>query len=315
MVQMFSREALTAALDAQSIGWRGLGVVGLVLVAAGEKRKLQGLGAILAVFSIADAGHALSVLPKGFGHGLMLVHGLAAAMWMGAIAPLRHALLRDAGPATLGLFRRFQTYGGLAMGATLASGLVLTWLLLPHLSDLWQSSYGLRLSAKLAAVGIMMLIAGGNRLVLTRRALAGRERMRRLLGIILGFDVVAAAMATVLAVGLSLGPPPSRALEVAVADASYDGTLSFAPGKAGDNDLLIALAPKAGASVEPQEIEVRLTVAGLGPITRKATRVGLGRYAVHQLPLWVPGRWNVELHVLVDDFTSLELSAPVTMRK
>jgi copper transport protein len=315
MVYMFSREALIAALGAQSVGWRIAGVIGLVLVAASGKRKLQGLGAILAVASMADAGHALSVLPKGFGHGLMLVHGLAAAMWIGAIAPLRHALLRDAGPVTLALFRRFQTYGGLAMGATLGSGLVLTWLLLPHLSDLWQSGYGLRLSAKLAAVGTMVLIATGNRLMLTWRALAGRERIRTLLGTILGFDVVAAAMATVLAVGLSLGPPPSPSLEVVVAGGSYDGTLSFTPGKTGDNDLLIALAPKAGSAIDPLEVEVRLTVAGLEPIARKATRIGAGRYAVHQLPLWMSGKWNVQLHMLIDDFTSLELSAPVTIRQ
>jgi hypothetical protein len=47
-------------------------------------------------------------------------------------------------------------------------------------------------------------------------------------------------------------------------------------------------------------------------MVRKATRIGIGHYAVHQMPLWMPGRWNVELHVLIDDFTSLELSAPVT---
>jgi hypothetical protein len=122
-------------------------------------------------------------------------------------------------------------------------------------------------------------------------------------------------MATVLAVGLSLGPPPQSSLEVAVADQAYDGTLSFSPGRAGDNDLGIILAAKAGSPRDPQEVEVRFTVPGLEPMVRKATRIGIGRYAVHQLPLWMPGRWTVELHVLIDDFTSLELSAPVTVSR
>lgn len=314
MIGTLSHEALSAALDAPNLAWRGLGLLGLLLIAISEGRKLQGFGAALATLSMADSGHVLSMLPQGAGHALMLVHGLAAAAWMGAIAPLRHALQRDAGAATLALFRRFQTYGGLAMGVTMASALVLTWLLLPHISDLWQSDYGLRLSAKLAAVAVMVLIAAGNRIILTRRALAGHVRVRTLLCGILALDVVAAAMATVLAVGLSLGSPPARILEVAVADGSYDGTLSFEPGRAGDNDLGIVLAAKAGSPADPREVEVRVTAPGLEPMVRKATRVGVGRYAVHQLPLWKPAQWNVELHVLVDDFTSLELSTPVTLR-
>jgi hypothetical protein len=50
-------------------------------------------------------------------------------------------------------------------------------------------------------------------------------------------------------------------------------------------------------------------------MVRKATRIGAGRYFIHRLPLWMSGRWNVELHVLVDDFTSVELSAPITVRQ
>jgi copper transport protein len=312
---MFSREALSAAFAAPNLAWRGLGLIGLLLILIAPGRKLQGFGGATAILSMADSGHALTMLPAGMGYGLMLAHGFAAAAWMGAIAPLRHALQRDSGPATQSLFRRFQTYGGLAMGTTLASGLLLTWLVLPHLSDLWQSAYGLRLSAKLAVVGIMVLIAAGNRLLLARRALAGRERVRRLLVAILGFDFVTAAMATFMAVGLSLGAPPQKTLDVVVADQAYDGILSVSPGKAGDNELRIVLAAKAGAPADPEEVEVRLTMEGMEPMVRKATRTGAGRYLIRQLPLWMSGRWNIELHILVDDFTSVELSAPVAVRQ
>jgi copper transport protein len=311
--EMFSFGCWQAAFTASNIAWRSLGMAGLVLLAVGRARRIQGLGVACAVAAMADSGHVLSVLPQGIGHGLMILHGLAAAMWMGAIAPLRRALARDSGTATALLFRRFQTYGGLAMGATLASGLLLSWFLLPALSDLWRSDYGLRLSAKLGAVGVMVLIAGGNRLCLTRRALAGRARIRTLLMTILAFDVVAAAMATILAVGLSLGAPPARALDVAVAGKGYQGTLSFAPGKAGDNDLRIVLRSEAAAPADPQEVEVRLTVSGLEPIVRKARRIAPGRYAIDRLPLWQAGQWQVEVGLLVDDFTKQELSAAVTL--
>jgi copper transport protein len=264
---------------------------------------------------MGDSGHVLAVLPVGVGHGLMILHGLAAALWIGAIAPLRHALARDAGAETLALFRRFQGYGALAMAATLASGIVLAWRLLPRLADLWQSDYGLRLTAKLAAVALMLVIAGTNRLWLTRRALAGQPRLRSVLRTILGLDLIAAILATVLAVGLSLGPPPASTVEHAVADDAYAATLSLEPGRIGDNHLVIALSPKAGAPAEPKEVELRLSAPGIETIARKAARIAPGRYEVRDLPLWVAGPWQIEIGLLIDDFTKKHLRTELTLAR
>jgi hypothetical protein len=240
---------------------------------------------------------------------------LAAALWIGALAPLRQALAHNAGAETAALFRRFQTWGALAMAATLASGVVLAWLLLPRLADLWQSDYGLRLCVKLAAVAVMLAIAAANRLWLTRRALGTRPRLRGVLRAILGLDLVAAILATVLAVGLSLGPPPAATLDRVVADDAYDATLSFAPGKIGDNRLVIALRPKAGAPAAPKEVELRVSAPGIGTIARTAVRVAEGRYEARDLPLWVAGPWQVEIGLLIDDFTRKQLRTELTLAR
>ena len=246
----FSAEALQAALGASNTVPRGVSAIGLVLLAIGGGRVVQWLGIACALAGMADSGHVLAVLPAGVGHGLMILHGLAAALWIGAIAPLRSALARDAGDgdarACSGASRG---YGALAMAATLASGIALAWLLLPRLADLWQSDYGLRLCAKLAAVAVMLAIAATNRLWLTRRALAGRRHLRGVLHTILELDLIAAILAMVLAVGLSLGPPPAPSVEHAIADDAYTATLSLEPGRIGDNRLVIALSSKAGAPV------------------------------------------------------------------
>jgi copper transport protein len=308
---LLSAEAVRAAFGASNNIFRAVSAAGLILLSIGGGRLVQNLGVLCAIVGMADSGHVLAVLPAGVGHGLMILHGLAAALWIGALAPLRAALARDAGGETLALFRRFQTYGALAMAATLASGVVLAWLLLPRLADLWQSDYGLRLCAKLAAVAVMLAIAVANRLWLTRRALGSRPQLRNVLRTVLGLDLVAAILATVLAVGLSLGPPPAATLDDVIADEAYPTTLSFAPGKVGDNHLVIALNPKAPA--EPKEVELRLSAPGIEAIVRNAERVGEGRYQVRDLPLWVAGPWRVEIGLLIDDFTRKQLRTELTL--
>jgi copper transport protein len=312
IVDAFSAQAVRAVLGASNTVLRGVSAIGLILLAIGGGRVVPWLGIACAVAGMADSGHVLAVLPAGVGHGLMILHGLAAALWVGAIAPLRAALARD-GAETLALFRRFQNYGALAMAATLASGVALAWLLLPRLADLWQSDYGLRLAAKLAAVVAMLLIAGTNRLWLTRRALGGRPQLRGVLSTILELDLVAAILAIVLAVGISLGPPPAPSVEHAIADDAYVATLSMAPGKVGDNDVVVALSPKAGAPAEPKEVELRLSAPGIETIARKAERIAEGRYHVRALPLWVAGPWQVEVGLLVDDFTRKQLRTELTL--
>jgi copper transport protein len=305
---LFSGEAMRAAFGASNLPLRAVAALGLILLAGGG-RGAQHLGVLCAVAGMGDSGHVLAVLPVGVGHGLMILHGLAAALWVGAIAPLRAVLRRDTGTEALALFRRFQSYGALAMAATLASGIVLACLLLPRFADLWQSDYGLRLCAKLAAVALMLAIAGTNRLWLTRRALGERPRLRGVLRAILGLDLIAAILATVLAVGLSLGPPPTAAVERTVSDGSYTATLSFAPGRIGDNHLVIALNPPA----DLKEVALRLSAPGIEAIARKAERTAPGRYEVRDLPLWIAGPWQVEVGLLIDDFTKKQLRTELTL--
>lgn len=315
VADMLSGDAMHAALGASNNVLRGVSAIGLLLLAIGGGRITQWFGVVCALAGMADSGHVLATLPAGVGHGLMILHGLAAALWVGAIAPLRAALARNAGTETLALFRRFQSCGALAMAATLASGVMLAWLLLPRLADLWQSDYGLRLCAKLAAVAVMLAIAGTNRVWLTRRALAGRPRLRGVLRTILGLDLVAAILATVLAVGLSLGPPPAPRVDHVIADDAYAATLSLEPGRIGDNRIVILLSPKAGAPAEPKEVELRLSAPGIGTIARKAVRIANGRYEVRALPLWVAGPWQVEIGLLIDDFTKKQLRTKLTLAR
>jgi len=76
---------------------------------------------------------------------------------------------------------------------------------------------------------------------------------------------------TALAVGLSLGSPPARSLDLPIMGTHQGGYISLVP--------------------------------GLQPIVRQAVSLGSGSYVVRDLPLWVAGHWHMDLGLLADDFT------------
>jgi len=322
LVGLLSPESWQAALAAPSAWLDGSTLLGLLILAfpfrSGLAARLsQGLGATLALASFASSGHALAVLPPPQGQALMLLHGLAAALWIGAFDPLRRAYTRDAGTATAALFHHFQRLGFIAVAAVVASGGAMTWLLLPRWADLWESAYGLKLSAKLLAVLTMLAIAALNRFWLTPRALAGATEMRRRLLQVLRLDLAVALLAVILAVGLSSGPPPAASLVLDLSNEQYAITLTLSPGRSGDNDAEVRIGMHDGMAIDPKKVEIRVESpdAGIEPSTQEAKPIAPGLYRVAALPLWAKGAWKLRLSLMIDDFTMVDRDVEVTMSR
>ncbi len=314
---LFTIDAWRAAYNAPTAWLQAITLVGLMLQLTTRRALLRSIGALLSLATLAAAGHVLTVLPDGLGQAIMIGHGLAAALWIGAIGPLRIAVARDAGPTTAALFRRFQSYGAVAVLGVLGSGISMAWLLLPRFSDLWESDYGIRLSAKLVAVSVMLFIALLNRFWLTHLALSGSARMRSRLVTILRLDIVAAVLAVVLAVGLSLGPPPLPSMQIALPGEHNSVQLTISPGRVGDNSAEILLLPSHTGISEPKRVELRILAptAGIEATTYEARPISPGRFRVVGLPLWVAGPWQMQVGVLVDDFTMLRWETSVMLAK
>lgn len=311
-----------AAWAAPSLWLDGAPLLGFLIVIFAHRGRMlasvaQGLGALLALASFAGSGHVLAVLPPMQGQALMLLHGLTAALWIGAFDPLRRAFARDAGPMTVALFDRFQRLGLVAVSAVVASGATMAWLLLPRWSNLWDSSYGLTLSAKLLAVLTMLAIAAINRFWLTPRALAGSAAMKQRLLLVLRLDLLAALIAVMLAVGLSLGPPPTASRVFEFADAQYVITVTLSPGHAGDNEAKIRIAMPDGMTIDPKAVEVRVEspAAGVEPSTHQASQIAPGLYRVPALPLWAPGDWKLRINLMIDDFTMVTRDTDLTLSR
>ena len=314
---LFAIDAWRAAYDTPTVWLQVITLIGLLVLIMTCSTLLQSIGALLSLATMAATGHVLALLPDGIGQALMVGHGLVAALWIGAIGPLRMALATDAGPTTAALFRRFQSYGAVAVLGVLGSGTTMAWLLLPRLSDLWLSDYGLRLSAKLATVGVMLFVALINRAWLTRAALAGSSRMRQRLVTILRLDLAVAILAVVLAAGLSLGPPPLPSLKIILPGGPYPIQLTLSPGKVGDNIAEIVLLPPQAAATEPKGVDLRILAPEIGieAAVYQAHPVAPGRYRVTGLPLWMGGRWQMQVGVLVDDFTKLHWETTVILEQ
>jgi copper transport protein len=310
-----SIDAWRAALAMPTIGLHLVSLAGLVLLALRPRGIGALVGALASFATLATAGHVLTHLPMPLGQALMVGHGIVAAIWVGAISPLRASLATSDNDAVVALFRRFHVAAAIAVALVLASGIAMTWLLLPRVTDLWSSAYGLRLCAKLAAVAAMLAIAAINRFWLTARALAGIADMRARLSRMLRLDIVAAALAIALAAGLSLGPPPLASLGALIAADHFEIALELTPGRAGDNDIEIVLIPMHGQPLDPLSVRLRAgsPTSGIEPMTLDAIPVAPGRYRIENVPLWAAGAWKIEIDILVDDFTRVRASNEIVL--
>jgi len=196
----------------------------VALVSLKPGRVLWGLmvgGGLIVAASFAWTGHGAATEGAG---GLLhliadIIHAVAAALWLGALAALTFLLLRRAAPDDLaihGALLGFAGLGTLAVGLLALTGLVNSWFLVgpARVGDLGASVYGQLLIAKLVLFVLMLALAAGNRFRLTPAlglALAGdedpRRALQRLRRSVVAETLVGAVLLAVVAVMGTLAPP------------------------------------------------------------------------------------------------------------
>jgi copper resistance protein D len=166
-------------------------------------------GAALGAVSFASVGH-VHAAARAAPSVLLAVHVLAAAFWLGALAPLL-MLARRREPRALGaIAERFGRIALGVVGALLVAGAAALWLLLGSLSALWTSAYGRIACAKIALAACLLALAAWNKLALVPRTAAGDPlAVRRLRRSILAEMGVAGTLLLVTAALTTLAGPPS----------------------------------------------------------------------------------------------------------
>lgn len=200
-----------------------LGLVALVALKPGRAlwSVTAALGLIVAA-SFAWTGHGAATEGPGGPIHLVanIVHAVAAALWLGALAALTALLLRRAGP-DLAIHRALHGFAGLGTLAVLLlvlTGLVNSWFLIgpERVASIAGNLYGQLLVAKLVLFGLMLALAASNRFRLTpalgsavetgQPSVAAMSALRRSLLVETGLGL---ALIGVVAVMGTLPPPAS----------------------------------------------------------------------------------------------------------
>jgi copper transport protein len=199
----------------------------------------------------------------------------------------------------------------------LFGGGILAWVQLgASVPALWQTGYGLRLTTKLALVAGLLLLGAVNRFVLMPRmdqSTAQRWLRRSLLADLTLGAAVLAATAT-----LALGPPPraivpAAPVTVATFAAGRQALLTLSPGRPGTNRLEAWVTDGDGKPVVAREARLRLVLpeAGIEPSRHAAAMPQPGVYLADGLAILRPGRWQLRLDLLIDNFTRLGFEADI----
>ncbi len=156
----------------------------------GSWAALTGVGLVVCS-SLPWTGHgAATEGALGFIHlGADIIHAVAAAMWLGALAALGFLLVVPYGNPerdrlTHDALNGFAGMGTLAVGLLVVTGLVNSGFLvgIDRLGSLMTTPYGLLLSAKLVVFAGMLALAASNRFILTphlKRSLEDDNRLPR----------------------------------------------------------------------------------------------------------------------------------------
>jgi len=293
----------------------------LALRLAGGLGQIAGLvGAGLAGVALASSGHASAASPQALMRPAVFLHAVGIALWGGALLPLIQALGQPDAAATL---RRFSSRIPVIVAVLLGSGLVLAVVQVEQPAALIETNYGRVLLAKLGLVALVLGLAGFNRWRLTSQVEAGRLAAGRVMA-----RIVAVELALMLAIfgtaALWRFTPPPRALAIAAAqpanihihtlNAMADVTLT--PGRAGPVQVAIMLMNGEFGPLPAKELTLSFAnpAAGIEAIERRAVRGADGLWRIDDLSLPVPGRWSVELAILISDFEMLRLSDTVEIR-
>ncbi len=269
--------------------------------------------------SASSAGKATTVTAD-------MLHLLGASLWAGGLFilvfvlfPLTRKLTPDQSRCVLArAIPRFSIMALAAWGVMGLTGLYAAWLQVGNLTALTETSYGTALTVKVVLLGIALLIAAVNLLVISRRLEAPKvgEAPARIWSKRLTLTVAAELVLVIgafVAVGQMTSKEPAREVMVQRAkqlSLPFDlsdrrADLLIAPGIAGVNHLRLEVS----GQTLPTNVEalLRLTVPArqeMGTKQIQLARVAGNAFEYHSNDLGIAGDWKVTLILRYPDDTS-----------
>ncbi len=286
--------------------------------------RLASLLALAGVgLALAATGHASQAPPQWLTRLAVFLHGVCAALWLGALLPLAAALrARDGAVDGRQALARFSRVIVLPLVALLLAGVVLASVQLRQPGDLLATAYGRVLAAKLVLVALALALAACNRWRLTVPALQGQDGATQALRRSIAVEAVVLVAVLGLVASWRFTPPPRAlvealppAIHLQLQSADAVAALTVAPGRAGPVSIIASLVDAAGQPLAAQEVAFTLSnaAAGIAPQHAQARQVGAALWRVDQVLLASPGAWTVRVAVLRDAFTQVVLEGTLQL--
>ena len=303
-------------------------VVALWLVTAfvTAARSRFAAGAALAL------GAALAFTPGLGGHarvegvaGLVAdgMHVSAAGSWVGGLAATGLALaLTTTGRGMLArdLLPRFSAVAFVAVIVLVSAGIASSLLHVGEVSQLWDTTYGQLLLAK---VGLLVPIVGlgaYNRRSIIPRARAGEARG---LGRPIGTELALMGLVLVATSALVAQPPAdasaaqTRPFSTVSTLGPFELSLDVDPARVGRNFAHILLYdPKSGlpGRVDTMIVKAELPAAGVGPLLLQVRGAGPGHFVLPSASLPLPGSWVLRFEARRGEFDLFTQTITVPIR-
>jgi putative copper resistance protein D len=171
---------------------------------------LAAVGAAMVSASFAFTGHTLALERGLFPQVLLTIHLIGVSYWLGAFHALRYLTYTSDLPRVALIMKRFGDIALYGVGALVAAGFVLLWIMLESPLVLFESAYGRLVAVKLLLVAGLLSLAAANKLLLTPALVRGDfSALPRLRKSITAELAVAGLILAITAVFTTVTGPPA----------------------------------------------------------------------------------------------------------
>lgn len=307
---------VTAALIAFALA-------GISLVSRGMIAKSLVIPALLGgSLALSLSGHAGAASPQWLMRPMVLLHAVAIAVWIGALAPLGLALKRREPAASQALHRFSRIIPGIVAALVLA-GVVLAVVQVERPGALVGTAYGQLFVVKLILLLGLFTLASVNRWSLTADAEAGDPSASRRLARAIAVETLIVILIFGAASAWRFTPPP-RALTAAAAmpenvhihTAKAMADINITPGRAGPVGVEVMVMTGDFGPLDAKEVSLVFSnaAAGIQPIRRPASRQGDGIWRAENLVLPIAGVWQIRVDILISDFEIARLDGEIKLK-
>jgi copper transport protein len=305
----------------RAFDWAALGALVLIYLKAPRARRWLTVPAAIGCAYLAStpafAGHASVESPIAVMFPSDFIHVFASSIWVGGVAFLVLALpvaTRQLEPPerTRVLLATLARFSPIALGAVVAiavTGLVQAYIDIRRVADLFDTTYGLLVLAKMVLLAVLVgfgwvnrdriiprlrrLVEGagaaGSVGVLARRSLRGE-----LLLMLVVFGVTAALIAYAPPIDAAAGP---FSTDTGLGPAELE--LSVEPAEVGLNQIRLDLTDAEDGSqfTKTKELMITATLPSkrIGPLMLQVNRAGPGNFVVSGAQLSPGGEWELEI--------------------